>query len=146
MTSANTFPNRFTKIDDLMRPYHHFLSAEDECYFIGEYTAHMGYSYSPTNSLIANFKKDMDRKGLPEWIYKGRAIQQAAVAFTKAISHLSDEQIQGVVFVPVPPSKAIGTPEYDDRMIQMLNRVPCVPHVWTSVTWSSKSAAPKRIT
>ena len=129
MTSANTFPQRLTKIDGLMRGYHPHLTADDQCYFIGEYTADMGYSYSRTNSLISNLKKDMDRERLPEWPYKRRAIQQSAQAFTIALSHLSAEAIGGIVFVPVPPSKVIGSPDYDDRLVQMLNAVQRTPRL-----------------
>ena len=123
MTSENTFPNWFTKIDDLMRDRHHYLMPDDECYFIGEYTADTGYWYSPTNNLISNLKKGMDRRELPEWRYKRRAIVQAATAFRRALSHLSDAEIGGIMFVPAPPSKAIGDPDYDDRLLRMLNAV-----------------------
>ena len=60
MTSASTFPQRLTKIDDLARPDHFYLTADDECYFLGEYTARKGFAFSPTNQLILNFKKSMD--------------------------------------------------------------------------------------
>ena len=63
MTSANTFPQRLTKIDGLMRDYHPHLTADDQCYFIGEYTADMGYSYSRTNSLISNLKRTWTARG-----------------------------------------------------------------------------------
>jgi len=36
MTSAGTFPQRLTKIDDLVRPDHFYLTPADECYFLGE--------------------------------------------------------------------------------------------------------------
>jgi len=37
MTSGSTFPQRLTKIDDLTRPNHYYLTAGDHCYFLGEY-------------------------------------------------------------------------------------------------------------
>ena len=85
MMSNGTFPQRFTKIDDLTRVDHWYLTENDACYFIGEYTARMGYAYSTTNNLVLNFKKTIDRRGLPEWRYKRRAIGQAAVAFRTAL-------------------------------------------------------------
>ena len=120
MMSNGTFPQRFTKIDDLTRPDHWYLTADDVCYFIGEYTARKGYAYSTTNNLVLNFKKTMDRRGLPEWRYKGRAIGQAAVAFRTA---LGPRGVDALTFVPIPPSKAKGDPLYDDRLTHLLNSI-----------------------
>ena len=120
MTSDGTFPRRLTKIDDLIRPDHSYLTDADACYFIGEYTAYRGYAYSATNSLIFNFKKTMDRDGRPEWRYKEQAIQRAAAAFRMA---LNPEALDRLTFVPVPPSKAKGDPLYDDRLIRMLQAI-----------------------
>ena len=120
MTSASTFPQRLTKIDDLSRPDHHYLAAGDECYFLGEYSARKGFAFSATNQLILNFKKKMDRQGLPEWRFKARAIQQAAGALRSA---LSDDVRRAVTFVPVPPSKARTDPLYDNRLVQMLQSI-----------------------
>jgi len=117
MTSGSTFPQRLTKIDDLTRPDHSYLTADDECYFLGEYTARKGFAFSPTNNLVLNFKKKMDRRGRPEWRYKGIAIRDAAVALRAA---LADKAREVLTFVPVPPSKAKTDPMYDDRLLQML--------------------------
>ena len=81
MTSASTFPKRLTKIDDLTRPDHSYLTPEDACYFLGEYTARKGYAFSATNHLIQNFKKSLDKRGTAQWNYKGVAIRDAAAAF-----------------------------------------------------------------
>lgn len=117
MTSGSTLPQRLTKIDELSRPDHYYLSAEDVCYFIGEYTARKGHAYSVTNNLILNLKKGMERRGRPEWRYKGLAIQAAAAALRAS---LSDAARTTLTFVPVPPSKAKGDPLYDDRLVQVL--------------------------
>ena len=71
MTSDVAFPGRFTEIDELTRPDHSWLTDDDRCYFLGEYTARQGYSYSPTNNLILNFKKEMDRREKPELAVQG---------------------------------------------------------------------------
>ena len=60
MTSGNTFPRRLTEIDDLARPDHWYLTPEDDCYFLGEYTARKGFVFSATNQLVLNFKKSRD--------------------------------------------------------------------------------------
>ena len=123
MTSETTFPQRLTKIDELMRCDHVHLDEDDECYFIGEYTARIGYTYSATNDLVLNFKKTMDRQGRAEWQYKKMAIRKAAAAFATALEPSGQKTLDGVTFVPVPPSKARGDPLYDDRLTQMLNFV-----------------------
>ena len=120
MTSDRSFPRRFTEIDDLIRPDHAYLTREDSCYFIGEYTARGGYAYSDTNDLIQNLKKPMDRRGRPEWRYKERAIRRAADAFGTA---LKPDAIDRLTFVPVPPSKAKEHPLYDDRLTRMLHAI-----------------------
>jgi hypothetical protein len=120
MTSGSTFPRRLTKIDDLTRPDHSYLTAADVCYFLGEYTARKGFAFSATNHLIFNLKKPMDRQGRPEWPYKARAIQTAAEALRAA---LNDKTRQTLTFVPAPPSKAKSDPLYDDRLTQVLHGI-----------------------
>jgi hypothetical protein len=106
-----------TKIDELILPDHWHLDSQDQCYFIGEYTAGRGFSFSATNQLIYNLKKSMDRRGLPEWVWKTRAIQNAAASPRQS---LNAEFLQRTTFVPVPPSRASSDPLYDDRMTRVL--------------------------
>jgi hypothetical protein len=121
MTSAGTYlPRRFTQIDDLTRPDHSYLTAEDVCYFLGEYTARKGYAFSKTNDLILNFKKPMSKRGTSQWSYKAWAIDYAAKALRAA---LDDRDLDAITFVPIPPSKAKDDPLYDDRVLQMLRAV-----------------------
>lgn len=109
---------RVLKIDALTLPDHHYLDAQDICYYAGEYTAGEGHAYSETNQLILNFKKSVDKRGTAQWQYKERAILQAAAIFRAAIK--ADAEI---TFVPIPPSKAKSDPLYDDRMLQLLQAV-----------------------
>lgn len=74
MTSSSTFPQRLTKIDDLIRPDHSYLTDADSCYFLGEYTARKGYAFSPGNNLVLNFKKSVGTRGTAQWQHKERAI------------------------------------------------------------------------
>lgn len=117
MTSNSTFPKRLTEIDDLSRPDHYYLDADDTCYFLGEYTARKGYAFSATNQLIANLKKPVSVRGEYQWRYKQQAIRQAAEALRAA---LSDDDLNTATFVPLPPSKAKSDPLYDDRMTRVL--------------------------
>lgn len=115
--SNGTFPHLLSEIDDLTRPQHSYLTADDKCYFFGEYTARAGYDAGPTNDLIHNFKKGMDRKGKAEWKYKERSIREAASALSKA---LNSKFLARATLVPMPPSKAKDDPRYDDRLVRML--------------------------
>lgn len=118
MTSVSTFPQRLTKIDDLTRPDHFYLTPEDACYFLGEYTARKGYAFSATNQLVLNFKKSLDKRGTPQWKYKDRAIREAAAAMRGS---LTGDLLDRITLVPIPPSKAKTDPLYDDRLVQMLH-------------------------
>ena len=121
MTSDSTFPTRLTEIDHLTREDHWYLRDTDRCYFFGEYTARQGYAYSPTNGLILNFKKSMNRReNVAEWQYKSKAIETAASAFRVAIAQ---DFLDQVTFVPVPPSRAKGDILYDDRLTKMLHAI-----------------------
>lgn len=120
MTSGTPFPVNLTAIDQLTRPDHSYLTEQDRCYFLGEYTARKGFAYSDTNSLILNLKKPMDRQGRPEWVHKGRAILRAAKALRNAINN---DWLESATFVPIPPSKAKGDPMHDDRMTKIIERI-----------------------
>ncbi|WP_020086031.1 hypothetical protein [Hyphomicrobium zavarzinii] len=118
--SNGTFPKLLTEIDELTLPQHSYLTAEDKCYFFGEYTARAGYAAGPTNDLIHNFKKGTDRKGKAEWKYKERSISEAAAALSKA---LNPKFLEKATLVPMPPSKGKGDPRYDDRLVRMLRQM-----------------------
>jgi hypothetical protein len=121
MTSSGTYlPQRFTLIDDLTRPDHWYLTVDDVCYFLGEYTARKGYAFSRTNDVIVNFKKSLSTRGSAQWPYKQWAIDEAAAAFRAA---LDDRDLNAITFVPVPPSKAKDDPLYDDRVTRMLHAI-----------------------
>jgi hypothetical protein len=120
MISASTFPQRLTKIDDLARPDHFYLTPDDECYFLGEYTARKGYAFSATNQLILNFKKSTDKRATAQWRYKEKAIDDAAAAFCAA---LNKELLDHATLVPIPPSKSKNDALYDDRLVRMLRGI-----------------------
>ncbi len=71
------------------------------------------------SSLLYNLKKPTDRKGKFEWNYKEEAI-------TKCSEFLNDfPKFKGKnpVIIPMPPSKKKGSIEYDDRLVQIINKV-----------------------
>src|ERR1700730_15061252 len=124
MTSGSTFPQRLTKIDDLARPDHSYLTPEDTCYFLGEYTARKGFTFSATNNLVLNFKKSVTTRGQAQWQYKEHAIARAAAAFRAA---LNNEWLNVATLIPIPPSKVKTDPLYDDRLLRMLQALRPAP-------------------
>lgn len=105
------------KIDEQSRPDHSRLSADDECYFLYEYTSGKNYSFSATNSLIINLKK---KPGSGGHQYKFQAITRSARALAAAINA---KWLDGATLIPVPPSKARGDSAYDDRMTQVCREI-----------------------
>ena len=112
---------RFTRIDDSNRGGHSSLAADDECYFLGERTAGENYAFSETNQLIANLKISPLVNGTPRWYYKNEAIKQCAKLLDAG---LNAEWLKTATLVPVPPSKVCTDPEYDDRMLRVLQAIP----------------------
>jgi hypothetical protein len=108
-----------TKIDDLTFPDHYRLDGTDECYFVGEYTARAGYSYSATNDLIHNLKKGMERRDRPEWRYKTWAIATESLQLQDSLNH---DYLRFARFIPILPYSAKRDPLYDDRMVQVLQQ------------------------
>jgi predicted amidophosphoribosyltransferase len=112
---------RLRKIDEQSRPDHFRLSADDECYFLYEYTSQRNYSFSSTNNLISNLKK---KPGAPGYQYKLSAIAQSALGLRNAIN---PKWFDGATLIPVPPSKVRGHPDYDDRITQVCQRIRSMP-------------------
>ena len=108
---------RPVKIDEALRQEHCHLTADDDCYFFGEYQSRAGFSASPTNGLISNFKKSVSRRGLPEYRYKEQSIVQIGQLIRSSIASAS---LGASTFVPIPPSRAKGDALYDDRLVRAL--------------------------
>jgi hypothetical protein len=103
-------------IGELELPDHHYLSANDRCYFMGDYTARAGYGHSSTNQIISNLKKSPLVRNTAQWPHKQRAIREVAAAIR---ANLNAARLPEITFVPIPPSKPRDHPEYDGRMTQV---------------------------
>lgn len=115
-------PLKLTEVDDLVREDHSHLRAEDQCLFLREYTARVGYAFSETNRLVLNLKKAMSRRAnKEEWKWKERAIRQFAAELVQALH--GKWKVAGQLIVPVPPSRTRGHAEYDDRMVRVAKLV-----------------------
>jgi hypothetical protein len=106
------------KIDELVLGEHGSVSSNDDCYYLMEYTAHRGYSYSTGNDWIQNLKKPVSRKNNPEWRYKEMAIRKFAAELTAALPAIID--FDKTTLIPIPPSKTRSNPLFDDRLQQIL--------------------------
>jgi predicted amidophosphoribosyltransferase len=112
---------RFQNIDDQNRDDHYYLTAEDDCLFLYEYTARMGYAHSETNQLISNLKK---KRGAGGYHWKADAIKKCSAAIGPG---LNQKWLKDAVLIPVPPSKIKTDPNYDDRMVQVCRGVTPTP-------------------
>src|ERR1017187_2561401 len=70
--------SKLTRFDDETRNNHHFLNAEDDCYYFMEYTSRKPFKYSSANSFISNLKKHPKTRGTWQWKHKRLAIKTAA--------------------------------------------------------------------
>lgn len=112
--------HRLIRIDNLTRPSHFYLTKDDRCYYVMEYTSGQDYRFSKGNSLIKNLKKTLDLKDSPQWRYKGQAIREIGDILGEI---LPEDSLRGYTIVPVPPSKCKDDPLHDDRLIQVLQRM-----------------------
>lgn len=124
----SSMPPRMTLLGPLERLDHAFVPADAKCYFWGEYTSyeHTGgkrWDYSPTNRLVANLKKKMDKRGTPEWRYKREAIEFASRAFARFWQWKELKERHRLALVPIPPSRARTDPMFDPRMREILEGI-----------------------
>ncbi|HCK4621476.1 phosphoribosyltransferase [Pseudomonas aeruginosa] len=98
-----------------------YLDSDDRCYCLGEYTARGRYGASETNQQIFNLKhRPNSAENLLYWKrravgYWGRMLAETNLRW--------DYCLENATFVPIPCSKPVGHPEYDDRMVRVLLRM-----------------------
>lgn len=108
---------RLTKLDN---DDYRWLTDDDDCYHYGEYTSRGGFRASDTNQQIWNLKtKPTAAKGA--LYYKGRAVEYwgNVLANCLELSYLD----QFCTLVPMPCSKPETHPDFDDRMLKVLQDV-----------------------
>ncbi len=106
----------FTRVDDLILRDHPALNENDYCIFLREYKANAGFE-GETNSLILNIKKKpSERHSKGGWHHKGRCIKQVSKELSK---FLNPAWLDEATLVPIPGSKAVDHPDYDNRMEQI---------------------------
>lgn len=112
-------PIRFTQIDETNCEDHPYYEEGDNWFFLWEKTSGRDYSFSETNNLISNLKKPIVSSS-GQLHYKSLAIKRCARAMREAIN---DKWLQIGTLVPVPPSKALTDPLYDNRMERVCNLI-----------------------
>lgn len=112
--------SHFVKIDETTINDHSYLSPSDDCYYLGNYTSRQkeSQSHSKSNSIIHNIKKKPSTSSRAGYQYKDITMQQVAATLS---ANFSATTVANSTFIPIPPSKAIGHPDYDDRMLKILN-------------------------
>ena len=78
-------PIRLLRIDASNVGDHFHLTADDECYFLFEYTSGHDYTFSATNSLISNLKKKPSESYRRGYHHKTRVIQECSSYFSGAM-------------------------------------------------------------
>lgn len=102
------------RVDESNLSDHHWLSASDACYYFHEYTPKQGFNYSPANNFVLNFKIKVRHRSEPRYRYKTQAIDEAGRRWNVLLQTMASDQ--QLTLVPIPPSKAKGHAEYDDRI------------------------------
>ena len=118
--SENTSAFRVIRIDEALRQDHSYLTADDECFCLGEYQPRGAFNAGPVNNLISNYKKSVTKRGLLEYDHKERAILTVA-SLVKGV--INTNAFKTCTFIPIPPSKTRADPLYDDRLARSLRAV-----------------------
>lgn len=114
-------PQKLRKIDASTLADHFFLDGADSCFYIWEYAARKGYSFSPANSLVWNLKiRPSALEQAPvRYRHKLEAMLHAAEALR---TFMSREFVEAsATFIPIPCSKKVGDAEYDNRLLRILS-------------------------
>ena len=109
------------------------------------YTPRAGFNYSETNQLILSLKASPAARDY-QLKHKHRAILRFADELREFLSRYPEA---AMVLVPMPPSKALGDPEYDDRIDKVAHRVAdslsnvsCAPLLYQTVSVPSSAQNP----
>jgi hypothetical protein len=106
-------------LDDQARTEHSFLTALDQCAYLANYNPGYGYRTGRFNQIISNLKCPPSVTKLNPYRagHKRRAIRSVAAVLRAALPR---ETIERVTWVPIPPSRALHDPDFDDRLTRIL--------------------------
>lgn len=112
-------PLQIIKLDEIEISQHLDLDSSDNCYYWRKYTTKKDFSYGDTNQLIKNFRIPVT--ATHRLSHKKNAIEKIANEFVEIVT--KDSIYQDYTFIPIPTSKGRNNPEYDDRLLKVLNRI-----------------------
>jgi predicted amidophosphoribosyltransferase len=122
-------PRDLFVVDEAVRSEYHYIEAGDTCFYVWERMSNLwssgqrpDYTQYPVNSLISNLQISPTRKtSQPQRHYwKERAIKYTAEALAAL---LPEEWRNAVTFAPIPPSRVVDEPEYDERLLTVLKAI-----------------------
>ena len=101
------------------RAEHAFLEPSDYCTYLAQYCAGPGGQGDGYSRLMRHFKCEpsLVRSDWRRRRHKQQAIATLAQWLRDAVTR---EDVQGTTWVPVPPSKQYGDPDFDDRLARTL--------------------------
>ena len=130
---------RLSEIDDHNRGDHSNLTSQDECFYLWEYTSGRDFSFSRANQIISNLKKKPSERLIKRgYHYKAQAISEASNILKEA---LNPNWLRSSTLIPVPGSKCVGDPDYDDRMEQICRSIQAGLDVRNLVTQTDSTEA-----
>ena len=130
MANEPKIPRDIFIIDEAVRKEYYYIETDDTCLYLWERMSHLwregerpDYTQYPVNGLISNLQIPVSCKtsNPHRYYWKGKAIAYAAAALGKLIPEILRQE--GVVFVPIPPSKMDTDTEYDPRIIDTLRAI-----------------------
>jgi hypothetical protein len=111
---------RFREIDDSNRGDYQFLKKDDNCLFLFEYTSGSHFSGGQTNQLIADLSISPRSRFKPEYARKQAALRKCCAHLHNAINWA---EIGKMTFVPAPPQREPGDPDYDDYITRICRNI-----------------------
>jgi predicted amidophosphoribosyltransferase len=113
-------PRKLRRLDAGSSLDHPFLSATDSCAYVAEFVSGRSYRAGGLNQLILNFKctPSAARANPQREHYKRHAIATLAHRLRLAVSRTEAEQS---TWVPIPPSRSLDDPDFDDRLSRTLS-------------------------
>jgi hypothetical protein len=112
-------PASLTRLDEARRADHIYLAQSDRCAYLAQYCAGGGNRGGMCNQLLRNFKcaPSVARRDARRAHYKRQATATLAAWLRAAVPR---EKAERCTWVPVPPSKQPGDPDFDDRLSRIL--------------------------
>ena len=98
------------------------LEKDDVCFFFEKYISG-GTAEIPANKLFFDLNARLGQNDPNQNIRKENAIQECAAKIVKGLEPVDPKLLSLVTLVPIPPSRLMDHPDYDDRMLKLCKKV-----------------------